>query len=351
MSTGNPKALLVVAVKSNPLPSGEEAVKRRLEALDYEVSVSEPTVAGLEVRDLALLVVSSRVKNQAFGRQLRDLVVPIIASSKELYVSLGMCSSEGVGEATDQSQIEIIYPPNPGHPMTANLKGIVRISSAPMDLSWAKNLHSKSAPIAALPNTSTGSTQSWLKKRWTSLTRYLSSVTRRARVNPPAAPPRKHVLFGCRVATPMFVAQSEKPSDFPAKRVAFPFDHRKEPSEELMRLFDAAANWAVGNVNIRQFAEVFREEWREIYTRRKKAYAQPPQQDVTGFDGKHAPENLVGLAFSGGGIRSATFCLGVLQALHELKLLRIFDYLSTVSGGGYLGGWWSAWLSRPEVDD
>jgi hypothetical protein len=56
--------------------------------------------------------------------------------------------------------------------------------------------------------------------------------------------------------------------------------------------------------------------------------------------------SLVGLALSGGGIRSATFALGFLQALAEKKLLWIFDYLSTVSGGGYVGGWWSAWLSR-----
>ncbi|HEX7723448.1 MAG TPA: patatin-like phospholipase family protein, partial [Pyrinomonadaceae bacterium] len=58
------------------------------------------------------------------------------------------------------------------------------------------------------------------------------------------------------------------------------------------------------------------------------------------------PNNLTGLALSGGGIRSATFCLGVLQGLSELGLLQIFDYLSTVSGGGFVGGWWSAWLSR-----
>ena len=58
--------------------------------------------------------------------------------------------------------------------------------------------------------------------------------------------------------------------------------------------------------------------------------------------------SLVGLALSGGGIRSATFALGFLQALAEKELLWIFDYLSTVSGGGYVGGWWSAWLSRPE---
>jgi hypothetical protein len=56
--------------------------------------------------------------------------------------------------------------------------------------------------------------------------------------------------------------------------------------------------------------------------------------------------DLTGLAFSGGGIRSATFALGVLQALASLRLLRRFDYLSTVSGGGYIGGWLAAWIKR-----
>ena len=46
---------------------------------------------------------------------------------------------------------------------------------------------------------------------------------------------------------------------------------------------------------------------------------------------------LVGLAFSGGGIRSASFCLGALQALNKANVLKNIDYLSTVSGGGYIG--------------
>src|SRR5207245_2496996 len=46
---------------------------------------------------------------------------------------------------------------------------------------------------------------------------------------------------------------------------------------------------------------------------------------------------LVGLALSGGGIRSATFNLGLLQALARHDLLERCDYLSTVSGGGYIG--------------
>lgn len=47
--------------------------------------------------------------------------------------------------------------------------------------------------------------------------------------------------------------------------------------------------------------------------------------------------DAVGMSLSGGGIRSATFCLGVVQVLAERGLMKEFDYLSTVSGGGYIG--------------
>lgn len=49
------------------------------------------------------------------------------------------------------------------------------------------------------------------------------------------------------------------------------------------------------------------------------------------------PLRQVGLCLSGGGIRSATFNLGVIQALQRVKFLEHVDYLSTVSGGGYIG--------------
>lgn len=56
--------------------------------------------------------------------------------------------------------------------------------------------------------------------------------------------------------------------------------------------------------------------------------------------------HLVGLAFSGGGIRSATFNLGLLQGLTQRGWLSRIDYLSTVSGGGYVGSWLVAWIKR-----
>lgn len=54
--------------------------------------------------------------------------------------------------------------------------------------------------------------------------------------------------------------------------------------------------------------------------------------------------NATGLALSGGGIRSATYCLGIVQVLVRQKLFVQFDYLSTVSGGGYFGTFLSSAL-------
>lgn len=87
-----------------------------------------------------------------------------------------------------------------------------------------------------------------------------------------------------------------------------------------------------------RFVEILPAEYEEIAERRKA------NGEETGA-GKR-PARLTGISLSGGGIRSATFNLGLLQALNEAGLLKCFDYLSTVSGGGYCGGWWSAWLAR-----
>ena len=57
----------------------------------------------------------------------------------------------------------------------------------------------------------------------------------------------------------------------------------------------------------------------------------------------------VGVALSGGGIRSATFSLGFFQALARAKLLRHVDLLSTVSGGGYFGGFFAGLFTRTGI--
>jgi predicted acylesterase/phospholipase RssA len=87
--------------------------------------------------------------------------------------------------------------------------------------------------------------------------------------------------------------------------------------------------------------------------------------DLTGQAGARLYQSLNGLnsaalCLSGGGIRSAAFALGVIQALAthprtangdrveqpQDSLLSKIQYLSTVSGGGYIGSWLSAWVTR-----
>ncbi len=80
---------------------------------------------------------------------------------------------------------------------------------------------------------------------------------------------------------------------------------------------------------------------------REKAGAEASKDIPGSGSGK---DDLFGLAFSGGGIRSATFNLGVLQGLSRAGLLKRVDYLSTVSGGGYIGSWLSAWIWREGGD-
>jgi hypothetical protein len=79
---------------------------------------------------------------------------------------------------------------------------------------------------------------------------------------------------------------------------------------------------------------------------REKTYIQNWRRAMNaGSATREIDKTLAGLALSGGGIRSATFALGVTQAFAAQDLMRRFDYLSTVSGGGYLGSSLT-WLTR-----
>ncbi len=79
------------------------------------------------------------------------------------------------------------------------------------------------------------------------------------------------------------------------------------------------------------FSEVLREEQAQV-----EASRQARRQSVD--------QQLVGLALSGGGVRSATFSLGVLQGLARFGLLRRLDYLSSTGGGSLIAGWLLKWI-------
>jgi Patatin-like phospholipase len=114
----------------------------------------------------------------------------------------------------------------------------------------------------------------------------------------------------------------------------------------------------------RSFTEILREElWEITRLRRKRSFVDDPDPACSqpDFDRDLNPataetpervfaaaqvKKFVGLALSGGGIRSATFGLGILQGFAEAGILNLFDYISTVSGGGYIGSWLTAWIRR-----
>lgn len=83
-----------------------------------------------------------------------------------------------------------------------------------------------------------------------------------------------------------------------------------------------------------------KQEMQKIKERRKKING--GEENAS----KYRNDGSFGLALSGGGVRSATFNLGLLQALQRCKLLKDIDYLSTVSGGGYIGSSLTWFMSK-----
>jgi hypothetical protein len=99
-----------------------------------------------------------------------------------------------------------------------------------------------------------------------------------------------------------------------------------------------------------KFHEVFREEISVVNQRRPDGRTITLEEE--GKDNLGDPiwrptkeSAVIGLALSGGGVRSSAFCLGALQGLHQAGVLNRIDYLSTVSGGGYIGASLSAGMS------
>jgi hypothetical protein len=117
-------------------------------------------------------------------------------------------------------------------------------------------------------------------------------------------------------------------------------DAKKAPYDAIGDASDYDAN-EVYNVNRQMFDLLFGAETRSA--------ADAHYATVIARIHKRAKDEKkprTALSISGGGIRSATFALGVMQGLAKRGLLEQFDFLSTVSGGGYIGSWLSSWTRR-----
>ena len=116
--------------------------------------------------------------------------------------------------------------------------------------------------------------------------------------------------------------------------------------------FDSGSLWPTKLLGPRgtRSDDMYKAELGAVQARWKEAFQADLREQQFGGLGeanvKGKPAGFVGLGLSGGGIRSATFALGALQALAEKKILKDIDYLSTVSGGGYVGTLLSSHLIR-----
>lgn len=104
----------------------------------------------------------------------------------------------------------------------------------------------------------------------------------------------------------------------------------------------------IGETEQQFHQKVFPRELEYVRDRRQAQGDTRPELDP---DAPPTVENqLVGLALSGGGIRSATFGLGVIQALERRGVFKYIDFLSTVSGGGFLGSSLATLMGQPSRD-
>lgn len=303
---------------------GARQLRRRLHWLGFRVeerNIRQVKAYHTYGKDLVVLMFrcDDEACRQQVARLFYHLTTPTLVLTESLFLEMGMSEArdygDGEGEEGKAADFTIL---EPSHPLAAGFEESLRVSDAEVRALGGEP-NASAHKVAALKDD-----------------------------------PNSIVLFGydSGARMPRGVA--------PARRAGMLFSGRMaaQATAEGLQLFDAAVDWLLG---VKTFREVFREEWREVERRRVHYYRAGKAASDEAGSGEAAsdeaaggeaasddapPKNLVGLALSGGGIRSATFSLGLLQGLHEKGLLRIFDYLSTVSGGGYVGGWWSAWLAR-----
>ncbi len=103
------------------------------------------------------------------------------------------------------------------------------------------------------------------------------------------------------------------------------------------------------------FDAVFREEWKSQVIPRWIRLNDPRSKVFVAEDSNEinvsAERKLIGVSFSGGGIRSAAFCMGISQGMDSANWFPLVDYLSTVSGGGYTGSAISAAMGSLSTND
>ena len=135
-----------------------------------------------------------------------------------------------------------------------------------------------------------------------------------------------------------FAGRSQKTGPNAAETAAEPLSSRLKKFREKLGITGDAPNEQIPDAELSRFNAILIEV---AYS----DYVCDGQGMRATYAAIHAKEPAA-LCLSGGGIRSATFNLGVLQGMADHRMLNRFHYISTVSGGGYIGSWLSSWIRR-----
>ena len=190
------------------LNASDAAIKQRLEALGYTVTLKDQASATTaDASGKTLVLVSSTVSSQSINTKFRDVTVPVITWEASLYDDFGMTgpvAGTDFGVASSKSKINIV---NAAHPLAAGLSGTVQTSTSSTLMPWG------------VPNANAA---------------WVASVTGNA---------NRAVLFGYDkgAAMPGLAA--------PARRVGLflESDTAAIMTADGWKLFDAAVKWATGS--------------------------------------------------------------------------------------------------------
>jgi uncharacterized repeat protein (TIGR01451 family) len=147
-------APVLLVVGSATLNTGDSAVKSRLEALGYFVTVKTGSAATTaDANGKAAVLISSTVTPSSVGTKFRTVAVPVVTWESGLYANMGMTgtAAQDNGTVTKQTQVKIT---NAAHPLAAGLSGTVTVVSVSGTLDWGKP-NANAAAVATVANDTT----------------------------------------------------------------------------------------------------------------------------------------------------------------------------------------------------
>ncbi|HYE97585.1 MAG TPA: fibronectin type III domain-containing protein, partial [Planctomycetota bacterium] len=153
------RALFVVG--NTTLGAGDAAVRARLQAMGYTVTVKAASAATTaDAGGKAVVLVSSTVTASAVGTKYRSVAVPVVVWENVQYDSdymrlTGTTAGTHYGTAAGQTQVNIV---DPSHPLAGGLAAGARTVSASGPFTWGKPQLSTGAQAIVAARLTTGDT-------------------------------------------------------------------------------------------------------------------------------------------------------------------------------------------------